>query len=232
METGLVKWFNNAKGWGFIAGRDGSDVFVHYSQISGDGYRTLREGQQVAYDLSNELRPSGSRSNVLLEIESPANFRHRFVEICKRLAVGHFVPHVEHSGGIYRISHLDHFGQRFSIPTVCRLLSDFFAHAPEELLGMGRGRIGALSPRREQHGQLVRYDDANTRVHDVKANALGDLELSGMGAVNFDACIRKGLLDVLNRQRSFQPIHEKPCASGRGRYHRRYGRCNSPALWC
>ena len=40
METGLVKWFNNAKGWGFIAGRDGSDVFVHYSQITAGGYRT------------------------------------------------------------------------------------------------------------------------------------------------------------------------------------------------
>jgi len=51
METGLVKWFNNAKGWGFIAARDGSDVFVHYSQITGEGYRTLREGQQVHYEL-------------------------------------------------------------------------------------------------------------------------------------------------------------------------------------
>ena len=57
METGLVKWFNNAKGWGFIAGRDGSDVFVHYSQITAGGYRTLREGQQVAYDL--RLGPRG-----------------------------------------------------------------------------------------------------------------------------------------------------------------------------
>ena len=57
MEAGLVKWFNNAKGWGFIAGRDGSDVFVHYSQITGDGYRTLREGQEVEYDL--RLGPRG-----------------------------------------------------------------------------------------------------------------------------------------------------------------------------
>jgi len=57
MEIGLVKWFNNAKGWGFIAGRDGSDVFVHYSQITGGGYRTLREGQQVEYDL--RLGPRG-----------------------------------------------------------------------------------------------------------------------------------------------------------------------------
>jgi CspA family cold shock protein len=51
METGQVKWFNNAKGWGFIASPDGSDVFVHYSQITGEGYRTLREGQEVEYDL-------------------------------------------------------------------------------------------------------------------------------------------------------------------------------------
>ena len=56
METGLVKWFNNAKGWGFIAARDGSDVFVHYSQITGEGYRTLREGQQVVYDLRSGPR--------------------------------------------------------------------------------------------------------------------------------------------------------------------------------
>lgn len=56
METGLVKWFNNAKGWGFIAAPDGSDVFVHYSQITGEGYRTLREGQHVRYDLRSGPR--------------------------------------------------------------------------------------------------------------------------------------------------------------------------------
>ena len=56
MESGLVKWFNNAKGWGFIAAPDGSDVFVHYSQITGEGYRTLREGQQVHYDLRSGPR--------------------------------------------------------------------------------------------------------------------------------------------------------------------------------
>ncbi len=50
-EIGTVKWFNNAKGWGFISRQDGSDVFVHYSQIGGDGYRTLRQGQQVRYVL-------------------------------------------------------------------------------------------------------------------------------------------------------------------------------------
>lgn len=51
VELGTVKWFNNAKGWGFISRQDGSDVFVHYSQIGGDGYRTLRQGQQVKYVL-------------------------------------------------------------------------------------------------------------------------------------------------------------------------------------
>ena len=51
MAVGTVKWFNNAKGWGFIRQDEGPDVFVHYSQISGDGFRTLREGQNVSFDL-------------------------------------------------------------------------------------------------------------------------------------------------------------------------------------
>lgn len=48
---GRVKWFNNAKGYGFIERDDGQDVFVHYSAISGDGYKSLREGQEVAFDI-------------------------------------------------------------------------------------------------------------------------------------------------------------------------------------
>ena len=51
MAVGTVKWFNNAKGWGFIQQDEGPDVFVHYSQISGDGFRTLREGQEVQFEL-------------------------------------------------------------------------------------------------------------------------------------------------------------------------------------
>ncbi len=51
MAVGTVKWFNNAKGWGFIRQDEGQDVFVHYSQISGDGFRTLREGQTVEFEL-------------------------------------------------------------------------------------------------------------------------------------------------------------------------------------
>ncbi|HJK96582.1 MAG TPA: cold shock domain-containing protein [Polyangiaceae bacterium LLY-WYZ-14_1] len=51
--TGTVKWFNNAKGYGFIQREDGPDVFVHYSQIAGDGFRTLQQGQEVAYELKD-----------------------------------------------------------------------------------------------------------------------------------------------------------------------------------
>lgn len=50
-NQGTVKWFNNAKGWGFIRQETGPDVFVHYSQISGDGFRTLREGEVVQFEL-------------------------------------------------------------------------------------------------------------------------------------------------------------------------------------
>ncbi len=47
-----VKWFDNVKGYGFIESADGKDIFVHYKQITGDGYRTLREGQMVEFELS------------------------------------------------------------------------------------------------------------------------------------------------------------------------------------
>ena len=51
MAQGTVKWFNDAKGFGFIKQDDESDVFVHYSQITGEGFRTLEEGQQVSFEL-------------------------------------------------------------------------------------------------------------------------------------------------------------------------------------
>ena len=47
--TGHVKWFNNTKGFGFLEKEDGKDVFVHYSAISGDGFKTLKEGQKVQF---------------------------------------------------------------------------------------------------------------------------------------------------------------------------------------
>lgn len=51
MSQGTVKWFNESKGFGFIAADDGSDVFVHYSAIQGDGYKTLTEGDAVSFDV-------------------------------------------------------------------------------------------------------------------------------------------------------------------------------------
>ena len=48
---GTVKWFSNEKGYGFIARTDGDDVFVHFSAITGEGYRSLTEGQEVEFDI-------------------------------------------------------------------------------------------------------------------------------------------------------------------------------------
>jgi CspA family cold shock protein len=51
MSQGTVKWFNDSKGYGFITTDEGKDVFVHFSAISGDGFKTLAEGQKVSFDV-------------------------------------------------------------------------------------------------------------------------------------------------------------------------------------
>ncbi|WP_042457673.1 MULTISPECIES: cold-shock protein CspD [Neobacillus] len=51
MQTGKVKWFNNEKGFGFIEVEGGDDVFVHFSAIQGDGYKSLEEGQEVSFEI-------------------------------------------------------------------------------------------------------------------------------------------------------------------------------------
>jgi len=51
MERGKVKWFNENKGYGFIEREDGDDVFVHFSAIQGDGFKTLTEGQEVEFEI-------------------------------------------------------------------------------------------------------------------------------------------------------------------------------------
>ena len=51
MNKGTVKWFNAEKGYGFITGEDGNDVFVHFSAIQAEGYKTLEEGQEVEFEV-------------------------------------------------------------------------------------------------------------------------------------------------------------------------------------
>ena len=51
--TGTVKWFNNQKGYGFISDSEGNDVFVHYTGLNMDGFKSLEEGQEVEYELVN-----------------------------------------------------------------------------------------------------------------------------------------------------------------------------------
>ncbi|KDR95445.1 cold shock protein (beta-ribbon, CspA family) [Peptoclostridium litorale DSM 5388] len=52
MNNGTVKWFNAEKGFGFITGEDGVDVFAHFSQIQKDGFKTLEEGERVSFDVA------------------------------------------------------------------------------------------------------------------------------------------------------------------------------------
>ena len=56
MERGKVKWFNSEKGFGFIERENGDDVFVHFSAIQGDGYKSLEEGQEVTFELEEGQR--------------------------------------------------------------------------------------------------------------------------------------------------------------------------------
>jgi CspA family cold shock protein len=64
MPTGRVKWFNNAKGYGFIERDEGGDVFVHYSAISGEGYKSLTQGQMVEFEIT-EGQKGPQATNVL-----------------------------------------------------------------------------------------------------------------------------------------------------------------------
>ena len=63
--TGLVKWFNADKGFGFITGEDGNDVFAHFSAIQSDGFKTLDEGQAVTFD--TEEGPRGLQATNIVK---------------------------------------------------------------------------------------------------------------------------------------------------------------------
>ncbi|HEX9539600.1 MAG TPA: cold-shock protein [Streptosporangiaceae bacterium] len=66
MAQGTVKWFNGDKGYGFIAVESGPDVFVHFSAIKGDGYRSLEEGQKVEFDITQGQKgPQGENVTVI-----------------------------------------------------------------------------------------------------------------------------------------------------------------------
>ena len=66
MENGTVKWFNGAKGYGFISRNSGEDVFVHFKSISGDGYKSLNEGDQVQFEV--EKGPKGLQASSVTKI--------------------------------------------------------------------------------------------------------------------------------------------------------------------
>ena len=66
MVTGTVKWFDNQKGYGFIAQESGNDVFVHHNAIQGEGYKSLNEGQQVEFDITDG--PKGDQAQNVVKL--------------------------------------------------------------------------------------------------------------------------------------------------------------------
>ena len=82
MEKGTVKWFNNAKGFGFICPEGGGeDIFAHYSTIQMDGYRTLKAGQSVQFDVHQG--PKGNHASVIVPVEVEAPVRSAGIFISK-----------------------------------------------------------------------------------------------------------------------------------------------------
>ena len=73
MSLGKVKWFNDAKGYGFITHEDGRDVFVHYSAIEGEGFRTLIQGQDVEYEA--EDGPKGLHASMVRKLSQQMQAR-------------------------------------------------------------------------------------------------------------------------------------------------------------
>ncbi|MBI5971666.1 cold-shock protein [Staphylococcus devriesei] len=66
MNNGTVKWFNAEKGFGFIEREDGNDVFVHFSGIAGEGYKSLEEGQKVEFEITEGQRGEQATNVVVM----------------------------------------------------------------------------------------------------------------------------------------------------------------------
>lgn len=66
MARGKVKWFSNQKGYGFITPENGEDVFVHHTAIQGDGYKTLKEGQEVEFEITKG--PKGEQAANVVKV--------------------------------------------------------------------------------------------------------------------------------------------------------------------
>jgi CspA family cold shock protein len=71
MPTGNVKWFDSRRGYGFLVGPEGQDVFVHYSSIEREGFRFLRQGDEVEYEL--EDTPKGLQAKAVRQLERAAS---------------------------------------------------------------------------------------------------------------------------------------------------------------
>jgi CspA family cold shock protein len=69
MPIGTVKWFDNRKGWGFIVQADGTDLFVHYTSIVGEGFRRLDDGARVEYEVADG--PKGKQAGNVKVLEPP-----------------------------------------------------------------------------------------------------------------------------------------------------------------
>ena len=68
MAKGKVKWFSNQKGYGFITSDTGKDVFVHYSAVGGEGYKTLEEGQEVEFEITQG--PKGEQATNVTRLQA------------------------------------------------------------------------------------------------------------------------------------------------------------------
>ena len=66
MTTGTVKWFNDQKGYGFVTPEEGDDVFVHHSEIQGEGYKSLAEGQKVEFEITDG--PKGDQAKNVVKL--------------------------------------------------------------------------------------------------------------------------------------------------------------------